>query len=162
MKCIYTGSILAIALSSYGTVVQAQAPQQAGQDAHAKQTESASQSSTADQLPGEFIARQATGLADTVVVSANGESIGEINEIVHSNVDGHYYGVLQVSGVLGIGETERLIALEDLEYDADENRLYLSSSQKLEELAEFDMELFSEIDNETTVQLRMRTREGKQ
>ena len=65
--------------------------------------------------------------------------------------------MFEVGGILGIGETKRrVVSLEDLEYDADEDRLYLSLSQKVEELAEFDAELYLEIDNETTVQLRSR------
>jgi hypothetical protein len=104
-----------------------------------------------------MLVRQAKGLDGTEIVLANGESIGKIDEIVHSNIDGDYYGVLEVGGILGIGEAKRrIVALEDLEYEADEDRLYLSSSQKVEELAEFDAELYSEIDNETTVQLRSR------
>jgi hypothetical protein len=157
MKCIHTGSVLAIALAGYGTAVEAQAPQQAGQDVQQEQTERASQSVTADELSGPMVVRQATGLDDTEVVLANGDSIGKIDEIVHSNIDGDFYGVLEVGGVLGIGEAKRrIVALEHLEYDADENRLYLSSSQNVEELAEFDAELYSEIDNETTVQIRSR------
>jgi hypothetical protein len=164
MKRIYTASFLAIALSGYGAAVQAQdqAPRQPAPGAQAEPTEpagpsvTADQSVTADELSGPMIARQATGLDDIEVLSANGESIGEIDEIVHSNVDGKYYGVLEVGGILGVGETERLIDLDHVEFDAEEERLYLSSSQNVEELAEFDPELFSEIDNETTVQLRSR------
>jgi hypothetical protein len=104
-----------------------------------------------------MVVRQATGLDDTEVVLANGDSIGKIDEIVHSNIDGDFYGVLEVGGIFGIGEAKRrIVALEDLEYDADENRLYLSSSRNVEELAEFDAELYSETDNETTVQIRSR------
>ena len=104
-----------------------------------------------------MIVRQATGLADLEVMSANGDSIGEIDEVVYSNVDGEFYGVLEVSGILGIGDVQRLVALNDLEFDPNEERLYLSSSPDLEEaLAEFDPELYSETENETTVQIRSR------
>lgn len=150
MNRIYTGSLLAFVLIGFGTALYAQDPGQAG---HAEQ---ADHPVTVEELPGELIARQATSLDGTEVVSENGDSIGEIDEVVHSNVDGKYYGVIDVGGFLGIGESERLIALEDLEYDADEERLYLSPIRTVEDLAEFDMELFSESDNESTVQIRSR------
>lgn len=158
MKGIITGGLLAIALAGYGTAVQAQSPREASEDSQAKQPEGANQGVTVDELAGPLVVRQATGLDDTEVVSANGETIGKIDEVVHSNIDGDFYGVIEVDGVLDIGETKRrVVALKDLEYDTDENRLYLSSSRNVEELAEFDAELFSEIDNETTVQIRSRS-----
>lgn len=150
MNRIYTGSFLAIALTGYGTALYAQDPRPAGD------AEQADHPITVEEMPGEMIARQATSLDGTEVVSENGDSIGEIDEIVHSTVDGKYYGIIDVGGFLGIGESERLVALEDLEYDANEERLYLSPIRSVEGLAEFDMDLFDESDNESTVQIRSR------
>ena len=141
---------------AYGTAVEAQSERDSQGD-QAKQTEQDSRSAPADELSGPMVIRQATGLDDTEIVLENGDSIGKIDEIVHSNVDGDFYGVLEVDGVLDAGESKRrIVALEDLEYDVDEDRLYLSASRNVEELAEFDAELYSEIDNETTVQIRSR------
>jgi hypothetical protein len=156
MKSVYVVSSLAIALTAYGTTVRAQSEQD-GQGVQAEQTDQAKRPATADELSGPMVIRQATGLDNTEIVLANGESIGKIDEIVHSNVDGDFYGVLEVDGILDDGEAKRrIVALEDLEYDVDEDRLYLSSSRNVEDLAEFDAELYSEIDNETTVQIRSR------
>jgi hypothetical protein len=157
MTSICTGGFLAIALIGSGTAVQAQS-QQASQRVQAEVSERTSPSLTADELAGPMVVRQANGLDGNEIVLAAGDSIGKIDEVVYSNIDGDFYGVIEVDGILDVGEVERrIVALADLEYDADEDRLYLSPSRKVEELAEFDAELYSEIDNETTVQIRSRT-----
>jgi hypothetical protein len=157
MKDIITGGLCVIALAGYGAAIQAQSSQEAGQEAQAGQTERASEAVKVDELAGPMVVRQAKGLDNTEVVLANGDSIGKIDEIVHSNIDGDFYGVLEVGGILDVGESKRrIVALEDLEYDPEEKRLYLSATENVEELAEFDAELYSEIDNETTVQIRSR------
>ncbi len=158
MKTVYTGGFLAIALIGSGAAaVQAQ-PQEASQRVQAEASERTSPSLTADDLAGPMVVRQANALDDHEIVLADGNSIGKIDEVVYSNIEGDFYGVIEVGGILDIGEVERrIVALEDLEYDADEDRLYLSSSRDVEELAEYDAELYSETDNETTVQLRSRT-----
>jgi hypothetical protein len=130
---------------------------QAGQPARSAQVaQPAGQAARAGQASGAMVTRQATQLDDVVVVSASGEDIGEIDEIVRSSADGKHYGVLEIGGILGVGETEKLVALEDLEYDADENRLYISASQNVEQLPDFDEELYTELDGEMTVQVRSR------
>jgi hypothetical protein len=137
---------------------EARVQRQAQADSQQPNRAGPAQSANADRASGAMVSRQATQLDDVVVVSASGDEIGELDEILRSDADGEYYGVLEIGGLLGIGETEKLVALEDLEYDARENRLYMSERQNVEQLADYDEgeESYTELDGDMTVQVRAR------
>jgi putative membrane protein len=76
------------------------------------------------------------------VVNANGDEVGEIEDLVLDQNQTHY-AVLSVGGFLGIGDKKVAIPLEDLQLGEDEVYLMTSATEEqLEQMPEYDEEQF--------------------
>ncbi|MBP0481629.1 PRC-barrel domain-containing protein [Sagittula salina] len=72
-------------------------------------------------------------------VFANGESVGEVEDILADATGRPISAVIEVGGFLGIGEREVALPLSDLKYDSENKRLITDHSVKaLKELPELD------------------------
>ncbi|WP_029029626.1 PRC-barrel domain-containing protein [Salinarimonas rosea] len=80
----------------------------------------------------------ADDLDDVEVWGANGEEIGEVEEVV-VGADGTHYIVLEVGGFLGIGDDDVAIPMDRFAARGDEGLVLVSMTEdELEQMAEYE------------------------
>lgn len=85
--------------------------------------------------------QQALEFVDETLLSATGDDIGEIDEIIR-RADGQLYATIDVGGFLGIGETEKVVPLSELRLNADGKPVLNMTQEQLEALPDFDEDEF--------------------
>ncbi len=78
-----------------------------------------------------------TSIDDADVVNADGDKIGEIEEVLVDDSGTPVAAVVEVGGILDIGDEDIVISLEDLSYEDGDYATTLTEEQ-LEELPEWD------------------------
>lgn len=74
------------------------------------------------------------------ILNAEGDDIGTVNEVAHDSEGRMFLVVSLDDGILGMGESERVVALDAFDYLPEEEALYLRdiSEEALEAMAEWD------------------------
>ncbi|NIZ09966.1 PRC-barrel domain-containing protein [Pseudooceanicola sp. HF7] len=93
----------------------------------------------------------AGSLIGTDVKSSDGETIGEVDNVVL--VDGKEMAIVGVGGFLGLGEHDVAMPLGDLQWSGEELQAKAYSKAELEGMAEFDPEMGEEISQDEPVML---------
>lgn len=78
-----------------------------------------------------LMSMQASDIRGKDVVNAQGEDIGDVDEIVMSNQDRRLYAVISTGGVLGIGAQEVVVPLEELQLQEDNLMLPGATGEQL-------------------------------
>ncbi|QPM89091.1 PRC-barrel domain-containing protein [Pseudooceanicola algae] len=93
----------------------------------------------------------AGSLIGTDVKSGDGETIGEIDNVVL--VDGKEMAIVGIGGFLGLGEHDVAMPLEALSWSGEELQAGAYTKAELEAMAEFDPEASEEINSDEPVML---------
>jgi len=91
-------------------------------------TEQDDAESAMEQAAYELLSMDEEQLDDMAVTNAEGEDLGEVEEIVRERQTGQHYVVVEMGGTLGLGENEALIPLNKLHYNEAEDRLIAETS----------------------------------
>lgn len=101
-----------------------------------------------------MVSKRVDDLDDLDVVSAAGERIGELEEIVRDKQSGALYAVVSAGGFLGLGEKEVTIPLTDIAMAGD--RLSARGATTEEELKAqpaYEEDRFDELSDDQTVEI---------
>jgi sporulation protein YlmC with PRC-barrel domain len=89
--------------------------------------------------PGD---KRATSLIGAEVKNKDGESVGEVEDLIVTGKDNLFSAVVTIGGVLGIGEKRVSIPYDDFEISPDGETVYLSMTEaELDALPEFDYDV---------------------
>lgn len=89
---------------------------------------------------------QITEIEGTAVRDANGESIGEIDEVVRGTSDGVLYFVTDVGGFLGLGEREVVIPADQFTRADDHFILTSATKAELESREQYSEDRYVEVE----------------
>lgn len=100
---------------------------------------STSQQQQAHPAPGD---KRATSLIGATVKNKEGESVGEVEDLIVTGRDNVFSAVVTIGGVLGIGEKRVSIPYDDFEISPDGETVYLSMTEaELDALPAFDYDV---------------------
>jgi hypothetical protein len=99
-------------------------------------------------LTGAISDAQAAELVGKDVKSRDGEELGEITAVTRSLSDQQLHALVDVGGVLGIGERTVSIPLQTAQIDQDGNVMTQMSLDEMESMEEYDPTEYASIDEE--------------
>ncbi|MWJ27123.1 hypothetical protein GPM19_02700 [Halomonas sp. ZH2S] len=95
-----------------------------------QQTQTTTQQQATDEQESSLMSMQASELEGMMVVTSQGEEMGDIDRIARHTQDGQLYGIVSTGGFLGFGAEELAIPLEALGVQGDQ---LVSQQQRSEE-----------------------------
>lgn len=82
------------------------------------------------------------------VYNARGESIGDIEDVLIARNDGRIFVLLSVGGLLGIGDKEVAVALDQLQRQGDRIMMPGETEDSLEALPEYDVNRYNALETD--------------
>jgi sporulation protein YlmC with PRC-barrel domain len=112
----------------------------------------ASEGAPLEAPPSELPTMRVDELIGAKVLDDAGEELGDVDSIVRDRVTKKLYAVVAVGGVLGIGEHDVTIALEDLTREGKHLVAPPGTTRdRLEDMPEYDEERFDELPGDQVV-----------
>lgn len=92
-------------------------------------------------------------IRDEPIFGATGDTIGDVEEIVQ--LEGNTYVIVGAGGLLGLGEKQIAIALDDIHFRGDRLVSPTTTEDTVEEIAEEDMNRYQPLGNDESIYVRV-------